>query len=290
MWSARCAPGKGADPVPTIQANAISQNYEVMRPAEGSAVAGTIVCVHGLLIDSLASYYFTLAKPLCDAGFRVVMYDLRGHGNTDWPRTGYHVDDFVDDLAALLDALDVAEPVYLLGNSFGATIAYSFAERLPERTAGVVSLDSEPASARWSQVMAEVLHRAAAKLGTFEASLWLTARYGRDVTRRSKRARRVLDATTLERDLPASRLLDHTALAEIRCPVLGVYGAESEAGLAGQAPLLESLLPRFTGVVLPGQAHSVLIEAPRTVLGLLLDWINGHRLDGVGAGVEARAR
>ncbi len=277
--------------MPVITANGIRQNYEVMEP-HGTGAADdvpTLVCLHGLLIDSLASYYFTVAKALRDAGLRVLMYDLRGHGNTECPPAGYRIDDFTDDLTALLDALNIAGPVYLLGNSFGATLAYSFAERHPERTAGLVSLDSEPATRRWSDVMVRVLHRAATKLGSIEATLWLTAHYGRDVTRRSKRAKRVLDATTLERELPASRLLDDALLSTIRCPVLAVYGAESETGLAAQAPLLASLMPRCTTVILPGQAHSVLVEAPATVLDLVLRWIGEHRLDGVGAGTEAQA-
>ena len=160
------------------QANGIKQNYEVMPPRDASGEPPTIVCIHGILIDSLASYYFTLAKALRDAGFRVLMYDLRGHGNTERPPTGYQLDDFVDDLAALLDSLGVTEPVYLLGNSFGGTIAYGFAERHPHRAAGVVSIESEPATAQWSAKMTANLHRAATQLGTFEATAWASGAIG----------------------------------------------------------------------------------------------------------------
>jgi pimeloyl-ACP methyl ester carboxylesterase len=275
--------------VPAIRANGISQNYELMPPADGAPDAPTIVCVHGILIDSLASYYFTLAKSLREAGFRVLMYDLRGHGNSDRPPTGYRLDDFVEDLAALLDALAITEPVYLLGNSFGGTIVYGFAERHPHRAAAIATVESEPATAQWSTKMAANLHRAATQLGTLEATAWIIARHGPHLARRAKRAKRMLDATTLERDLPASRVLTPPEIAAIRCPVLAVYGSESD--LAEQAQLLRTLMPRCTTEVLPGQEHSVLVEVPRTVLSLLLTWVAGEASLGnrplAGTGAEA---
>lgn len=275
--------------MPAIKANGITQNYEVMQPRDAAGgPAPTIVCVHGILIDSLASYYFTLANFLRDAGFRVVMYDLRGHGNSERPPTGYQLDDFIDDLAALLDALNVTEPVYLLGNSFGGTVAYGFAERHPHRAAGVATVESEPATRAWSVKMAANLHRAATQLGTFEAMAWITARHGPHLARRAKRAAKMLAATTLEHDLPASRVLTSDEIAMLRCPVLAVYGSESD--LAEQAPVLEALLPHCTTAVLPGQEHSVLVEVPRTVLDLLLTWINDQRLVGTGTQTAARAR
>lgn len=274
--------------MPSLHANGISHNYEVMPPQGPAAPAATLVCVHGILIDSLASYYFTLAKSLRDAGFRVVMYDLRGHGNTDRPPTGYHLDEFVDDLTALLDTLGITEPVYLLGNSFGGTVAYGFAARHPGRTLGIATVESEPATPAWSAKMAANLRRAATQLGTIEALAWITARHGPHLARRARRAKRMLDASTLESDLPASRVLSRAQIAAIGCPVLAVYGSESD--LAGQAADLEALMPRCTTVVLPGLEHSVLVEAPATVLDLLLAWIERNRLDEAVAGAGARTR
>lgn len=271
--------------MPTIIANGIKQNYELLAPTNGNPDAPTIVCVHGMLIDSLASYYFTMAKPLRDAGLRVLLYDLRAHGNSERPESGYGVETLVDDLTALLDALELTGPVYLIGNSFGGTVAYGFAERHPERVAGVAAIESEPATAEWSEKMAGNLHRAASQLGRFEAIAWITARYGAHLARRAKRAKKMLDATTMERDIPASRVLTHEQFAAIGCPVLAIYGSESD--LAAQAPLLAAHMPRCTSVVLPDLEHSVLVEAPATVLDLLLSWIAEHRLDGVGSGAAA---
>ena len=273
--------------MPTIFANGINQNYELLAPTNGDPNAPTIVCVHGMLIDSLASYYFMMGKPLRDAGLRVLMYDLRAHGNSECPESGYTVETLVDDLTALLDALELTGPVYLLGNSFGGTIAYDLAARHPERVAGVAAIESEPATAQWAEKMTANLHRAATQLGRFEAIAWITARHGTHLARRAKRAKKMLDATTLERDIPASRVLVPEQFAAISCPVLAIYGSESD--LAEQAPLLEAYMPRCTTVVLPDLEHSVLVEAPAAVLDLLLGWIAEHRLDGVGSGPGAAA-
>ena len=274
--------------MPTIIANGIKQNYELALPTNGDPAAPTVVCVHGMLIDSLASYYFTSAKQLRDAGYRVLMYDLRAHGNSERPAEGYTVELFVDDLTALLDALDITERVFLIGNSFGGTVAYGFAERHPERVAGVAAIESEPVTAAWAEKMAANLHRAATQLGRFEAIAWITARHGAHLARRAKRAKRMLDATTLERDIPSSRVLTVEQFADIACPVLAIYGSESD--LAAQAPVLEEAMPRCTTVVLPGLEHSVLVEAPSTVLDLLIGWFaDHHRLDDTrfGAGTQA---
>jgi len=232
------------------------------------------VFVHGLLTDSLASYYFTLAKPVADAGLPVLMYDLRGHGRTDRPPTGYAVDDFVADLAALLDALAVPGRCYLVGNSFGGTIAFGFAARHPDRVAGIVAIESEPATAAWSAKLAGILDRAARELHRHGALTWITLRYGTRTTRLAKAAAALLAATTLAADIPASRLLSDTEIRAIRCPVLAVYGADSD--LAVQAPLLAALLPDCTTSIVAGQQHSVLVEVPQTVRDLLLSWIAAH--------------
>ncbi|HEY2750562.1 alpha/beta hydrolase [Phenylobacterium sp.] len=55
---------------------------------------------------------------LSDAGFRCIAYDRRGHGRSDIPASGYDMDTFADDLATVIDALDLRD-VVLVGHSTG---------------------------------------------------------------------------------------------------------------------------------------------------------------------------
>src|SRR5207245_5871555 len=64
--------------------------------------------------------------------FTLLRYDLRGHGQSGRPPAPYHLDDYVADLAALLDAQSVARTA-LVGFSFGGMIVSAFAVRHPER-------------------------------------------------------------------------------------------------------------------------------------------------------------
>src|SRR5204863_9561465 len=74
----------------------------------------TVVFVHGLVMDNLSSFYFTLANPAAETA-DVILYDLRGHGMSERPAAGYTVAQLVADLAGLLAALDVTRPVQLVG-------------------------------------------------------------------------------------------------------------------------------------------------------------------------------
>ncbi|MCA9678817.1 MAG: alpha/beta fold hydrolase, partial [Myxococcales bacterium] len=108
-------------------------------------------------MDNLSSFYFTLANPVAAAGADVVLYDLRGHGLSGRPAAGYAVPDLVADLAALLDALDVARPVHLVGNSVGGTIVLAFAAAHPERVASLALIDAHDGAEGWAAQMTATL-------------------------------------------------------------------------------------------------------------------------------------
>ena len=131
----------------SIAANGISLNVQRLAASArtaSQAQPATVVCVHGLVLDNLSSYYFTLAKPLVLAGANVVMYDLRGYGRSSAPAHGYQLRDHVADLVGLLDSLALTQPVHLIGNSFGGTIALATAATHPQRVASIVAIEAFP--------------------------------------------------------------------------------------------------------------------------------------------------
>jgi long-chain acyl-CoA synthetase len=64
---------------------------------------------------------------------RVVAIDLRGHGLSDRPQTGYMLDDLIGDIESVVDALRLPEKFVLLGHSFGGALASIYAVKHPER-------------------------------------------------------------------------------------------------------------------------------------------------------------
>ncbi len=74
--------------------------------------------------------------------YRCVAPDLRGHGRSDRPRSGYSMDRVTDDLLAVLDGLGLGEPVVLLAHSAGGLLAINFAARYPERLSKLVLINT----------------------------------------------------------------------------------------------------------------------------------------------------
>lgn len=257
-----------------VRANGLTVHVQQLTPpgaAGGSDPSRTAVLIHGLVTDTLASWYLTLADPLAAAGLRVIMYDLRGHGHSGRPAQGYALDDFIDDLSALLAELGVTGPVHLLGNSFGGTIAYGYTARHPERVAALAAIEAAPPTAAWLARVARRLDRAAAYLPREQALAEISAERGAWAGRRARTAREVLAETGLVHELPASRLPAEERIVAIGCPVLCVYGGDS--AVVELAPEVRRLLPQARIVTVPGQRHAVLVEQPTTVRDIVLSWL-----------------
>jgi pimeloyl-ACP methyl ester carboxylesterase len=93
-----------------------------------------LIALHAHLMEAVT--YGPLAAALPKS--RVVALDQRGHGSSDHARS-YTRNDYIQDVKALLEHLDLNEAV-LLGNSLGGANAYQFAARHPERVRGALSL------------------------------------------------------------------------------------------------------------------------------------------------------
>ena len=98
-----------------------------------------LVMVHGLT-GNLAVWHLQIVPELCER-FRVLTYDLRGHGHSDTPRTGYSLDAMAEDLLGLLDALEIERPL-IAGHSYGADIALYHALRHPDRVHEVIAIEA----------------------------------------------------------------------------------------------------------------------------------------------------
>jgi pimeloyl-ACP methyl ester carboxylesterase len=230
--------------------------HHVQRLGRGTPV----VFLHGLVMDNLSSFYFTLANPVAERG-EAILYDLRGHGLSERPPRGYAVADFVADLAALFDQLAIGRAA-LVGNSFGGLLALAFAAAHPTRVARLALIDAHDGTDGWAAQMAETLAlrgdaRDSAIAQNFQA--WLGRHSERKRTRLARAAEALVEGTSLVADLRASPALAPAELARIEVPTLALYGERSDVRARGEQ--LARTLPRCTLEVLPGCSHSVLWEA-----------------------------
>lgn len=96
----------------------------------GHPDARCVVLIHGNAAPYVS--WDNTVEDLVDAGLRVLRYDLVGHGFTDRPRLRtYDNALYVEQLAALIDRLDIPYPVSVVGTSQGGSIGACFAAANP---------------------------------------------------------------------------------------------------------------------------------------------------------------
>ena len=92
---------------------------------------------------------------------------------------------------------------------------------------------------------------------------WLGRHSERKRNRLARAAAALVYETSLVRDIRSSRTLSDVELARIACPVLALYGEDSDA--IGRGRHLAAVLPDCSLTVLPGCTHSVLWEQTAVV-------------------------
>ena len=234
----------------------------------------TVVFLHGLVMDNLSSWYFTVANPVAKNA-RVLLYDLRGHGRSERPEAGYGVQDMVADLHALRAKTGFDDgPAVLVGNSFGGLLAVSYALAHPDSVAGIALVDGQLADAAWAAEMRSTLELQGAErdekiAANFQS--WLGRHSKRKRTRLARTAGELVYGTSLVADLAESGLVSDDHLRAIRVPAVGIYGANSDALRHGRR--LAKLVPGFDLRLYAKCTHSVLWERTEDLKAELSEWI-----------------
>jgi len=132
----------------------------------GNRQAWPIVMLHG--IRGFGETFAGLAAAL-QPGCRIIAFDQRGRGATDWdPSHNYYTDTYVADLEALVDRLGL-EQFDLLGHSMGGINAIAFAARHPARVHRLVVEDAGPGAFERSEGAARIRKELATTPGRFDS-------------------------------------------------------------------------------------------------------------------------
>src|SRR5579859_628269 len=242
------------------------QGYRMAYREWGAPAAATaLVLIHGITSSSLS---WVRVAPRLAAGRRVIAVDLKGHGDSDRPATGYRLADQADEVAGLCTALGLAD-VSLIGHSWGGGIALQLAARgdLPIKRLVL----EDPAVGQASQTPEQAAQRE--QMAAFYVSSVGLSRDEADA-----RARPNLALGWTEQDVagkidaamkgsPASiravfsengrwDLADR--FAGLRCPTLLVRAEVSRGGVVGpDAVARASANPRVKVVTVPDADHNI---------------------------------
>lgn len=127
-----------------IDSNGVNLNVEVYGPEDGTPV----LLLHGF--PDTGRLWSKQVGPLGDAGFRLIVPDLRGYGRSGQPAgvDDYNLMFLAADQAAVLDHLEV-ERAHVVGHDWGAAVAWGVATFAPDRVERLVALSvGHPSSFR----------------------------------------------------------------------------------------------------------------------------------------------
>src|SRR5262249_44523971 len=110
-----------------------SAGTKIYYTTEGNPKGDAVILIHGLAAHSDINWRRPGINALLDPDFRVVSFDLRGHGLSDHPHEmeRYGIET-VEDIRRLMDHLHI-EKAHLAGYSLGGFLALKFAALHPER-------------------------------------------------------------------------------------------------------------------------------------------------------------
>jgi len=227
-----------------------------------------ILFVHGFPLDRSMWKHLTATL----TGWRRIAPDLRGMGTSDEAASGYSVREYADDLAELLDLLQVRDAV-ICGFSMGGYVAFEFWRRHADRVRALVLVntqagadDAEGRSGR-DRMIKQVKREGPAALSDSLIPKLLApssidtmppvVEHVRTMIARSP-AGGVIGALQAMKARP-----DSTAtLADISVPTLVVAGKEDQLIPLGRAEALAERIPGAQLTVIPGAGHLAPLEQP----------------------------
>jgi pimeloyl-ACP methyl ester carboxylesterase len=216
------------DAMPTIEAQGLRQHYELSGQGDT-----TVVWIHGIGA-SLEAFRHDVPK---FPGFRHLIYDVRGMGQSEGTDGPVTLEDWACDLAGLLDALRIERAV-VAGHSMGGVIAQRFAIDFPDRLQGLL------------------LMATSSRVGAAATANWLKRA---DETERGGNPRLAEAQRTV-----AAYILDE-GIKQVAVPTLIIVGDADPTTPPGGSVIMSRCIPGSELEIYTGIGHSPLHEEPKAV-------------------------
>jgi len=254
--------------MPMLDRDGVRLYYEVH--GEGPA----LILTHGY--SATSQMWAGQIDPLAPH-FKVVTWDMRGHGQSDYPEDqgAYSEEATVADMAALLDAVDARDAV-VGGLSLGGYMSLAFHATHPERTRALLIIDTGPGYKN-DQARDGWNANAIARAERYEAE-----GFG-DLSRASAEVRlaRHRDASGLARAARGMLTQKNARVIEslpgIAVPSLVVVGADDTPFLAA-SDYMAAKIPGARKAVIPNAGHSANIDQPALFNAAVLGFLNAAGL------------
>lgn len=232
---------------------------------ENPAVGRTIVFANSLgtdfrIWDEVAA---RLGGP-----WRMLRYDLRGHGLSDAPPGPYSIADHVADLIALLEMRRI-EHALIVGLSVGGMIAQGLAAQRPDLAQALVLCDTAHRIGTpdtWNARIEAIRKGGIASVADAVLERWFSVTFR--TTRQAELAgyRNMLTRTPIEGYIgTCAALRDADLTAEARMltqPTLCLVGEEDGATPPELVRSLSALVPKAAFEIIPNAAHLPCVERP----------------------------
>ena len=236
-----------------------------------------VICMHGIWDEG--SYFNALAGdgPGTFAGHPMYLVDLRGHGESDKPESGYRWTDYADDIVCLVED-EGFERVVLVGHSLGAMTSLLAAAQIPDRIAAMV-LEDPPVPMREAagDVFGTLLELKQKPFETVvdEIRAWRPFITQDEAEGSARRLIQTADGVLAEVSSGASADIQiPTPGVTIPAPALVIQaGYEDQRAFGAEGPaLLKAVLPNLRIETIPETSHNVLREKPDEYRALIQEW------------------
>ncbi|MFF0501773.1 3-oxoadipate enol-lactonase [Nocardia aobensis] len=258
---------------PTSQVRPVEVRYQIDGPADG------IPILLGNSIGSDLSIWDSYVAPLSDSGFRVIRYDLRGHGDSPVPAGPYTIDDLGADAVTLLDRLG-AERVHTVGISLGGMLGLWMARHAPERIDRLVVCCSSarPGNRRmWIDRAAQARNEGMHGIADQSITRWFTPEWRNAHPVLADRMRRLTATTPAEGYAACCELLAELDLepdlSAITAPTLVISGTGDAALSAEHGRSIAAAIPDARFEIVDNAAHLGTVEQSEHFLDLILQHV-----------------